>query len=669
MIQTIRYSLQKSLVSERAAWAAQNAVGAILPTLFVVVPELRFSGSCVALLFYGVSSQAFSIDRSIGGRVFGALLWTGAFFFGGVLAYALTSLAWLARGSGVEGVLAVEVDILNEISTPERSNGTASNGELGADSAVENRDLVAAYFKDGGQLPSTEKISNSSSPLIEELIDFNASTVNSAYYILVMVLHLVASFYMSRPRAMENDFFNKARGTLSHVYMSVITTMAVLMPLMGQELYWTQNIGGMLKGITITMAGAIIGPVAVYVQSSHDNVRRHLAGCMVDTGILLSRVASGGWDYAGKKHTPQDLIKQTVLAEGDLMCCSFEPPWPMLTSQVGADYRVYGRTLLQLQKLIGSVNAISCCLGDGSQARTDEDPLLDIVKQCSVAVVTSLQKMAICLNDMPLKGPCSGNGLSWRPCGEKYWMGFEELLVAGFGSLRLKSDLQGGTCKEIQTILEGDRETKLMTSTLTLLVATESLLEECISLEDWVAKALGITDISDCKGEMESKSYESGIGWLKSLRDCMKSPYLVALLGDLKQATSYSTYVLQIARFWDTNSSIVRGKWANIESIRQLLYRRDVQFYLKFFFAVNGALIAIILVEWLGYGNTPSSITNATSMASWYFNWQPEYFLTATIICFQQTVEISVVKAILRCSMIALGGVLGCVCLKTGGTC
>ncbi len=182
--------------SERCAWAVQNAVGAILPALFVVVPALKFSGSCVAILFYGVSSQAFSIDRSVGGRVFGALLWTGAFFMGGVLAYGITSLAWLARGQGVVGV---------------------------------------------GTVPISEQAS--------------LPTVNAAYYVLVMVLHIVCSFYMSRPRAMEADFMCTARGTLSHVYLSVVTTMAVLLPLFGQEQYWAENIGAMMKAITITMGG------------------------------------------------------------------------------------------------------------------------------------------------------------------------------------------------------------------------------------------------------------------------------------------------------------------------------------------------------------------------------------------------------------------------------
>ncbi len=180
------------MLSERCAWAAQNfvgecrnrsccidftrpltgpltrpltgpltrplpLVGAILPMLFVVVDELRFTGSCVAILFYGVSSQAFSIDRSIGGRVFGALLWTGAFLMGGILAFAMTSLAWVARGAGVVGVMTVPAS-------------------------------------EQGSLP----------------------TVSATYYILVMVFHVVCSFFMSRPRAMEAGFMETARGTLSH---------------------------------------------------------------------------------------------------------------------------------------------------------------------------------------------------------------------------------------------------------------------------------------------------------------------------------------------------------------------------------------------------------------------------------------------------------------------
>jgi hypothetical protein len=57
--------------------------------LFMVVDKMNFSGACVGILFYGVSTQAFSIDRSCGGRNFGAILWSGGLLCGGIIAFAL----------------------------------------------------------------------------------------------------------------------------------------------------------------------------------------------------------------------------------------------------------------------------------------------------------------------------------------------------------------------------------------------------------------------------------------------------------------------------------------------------------------------------------------------------------------------------------------------------
>jgi len=128
----------------------------------------------------------------------------------------------------------------------------------------------------------------------------------------------------------------------------------------------------------------------------------------------------------------------------------------------------------------------------------------------------------------------------------------------------------------------------------------------------------------------------------------------------------YSTWVLQLTRAWWTTKSVVRCQWLRPRVVGALLARRDIQFYLKFFFAVNGALIAIVLIEWLGYGSGGTAAGNATSMASFYFDWQPEYFLTATVICMQKTVEISVVKALLRTTMIAVGGALGYATMLNG---
>jgi hypothetical protein len=564
--------------SERCAWAVQNAVGAILPALFVVVPALKFSGSCVAILFYGVSSQAFSIDRSVGGRVFGALLWTGAFFMGGVLAYGITSLAWLARGQGVVGV---------------------------------------------GTVPISEQAS--------------LPTVNAAYYVLVMVLHIVCSFYMSRPRAMEADFMCTARGTLSHVYLSVVTTMAVLLPLFGQEQYWAENIGAMMKAITITMGGAILGPVLVYVQSSHDNVRRRLSACMVDAGTFLTALASGGWGTGKRQLTVQDLIKQTALVEMDLMCCRLEPPWPMLTSQIGADYRKYARSLLQLQKLLGSANALSNCVVDDVDEDDGDgkDGIRDVVEQVAAGVATSLASMAACLSRMPLWGRCSGDRLAWRPMGDEFWALYRVLVADGYDMYLSRNGMQDGACQGIVDVLEGVADTvgASRKSPLVSLAACEALILECSALESRVAEALeagGCNLMVDECGEkhacIDPGDGDAGVfrRTVRKIKSASGSPYAIALLGDLAQATSYSTWVLQITRFWWTTVSLFSCRWMDWMAIKHLLGRRDVQFYLKFFFAVNGALVAIVLIEWLGYGNTDSAATNASSMASFYSNWQPE---------------------------------------------
>lgn len=600
--------------------------------LFVVVSSLRFTGACVAILFYGVSSQAFSIDRSIGGRVFGAMLWTGAFLMGGILAFAMTSLAWVARGAGVVGILTVP----------------------GSDAR--------------GNLP----------------------TVSAAYYVLVMVLHMVCSFFMSRPRAMEAGFMETARGTLSHVYLSVVTTMAVLMPLFGQELYWTQNIGSMLKAITITMAGAIVGPVLVYVQSSHDNVRRRLAACMVDVGVFLTGVASGegdgegdgegtkgrerqGMQYRTRRMTVKDLIGQTALIEMDLMCCALEPPWPLLTSQVGADFRLYAASVLQLQKLLGSANALSCCVPervDKFESKVDaveSKVLRDVVEQVAAGVSASLAAMAVCLDHMPLARPCGGDSVAWRPMGDEFWASYDTLVTDGYQSYLSENGLGDGACRGISDVLKGkgikDHAAK---SPLVSLAACEMLIKECVALETWVARALGLRLGQGGVRTSNAKTLSISARATKLLAAATGSPYTIALYNDLTQATSYSTWVLQVTRAWWTCKSVVHGRWMRLGVIKQLLARRDIQFYIKFFIAINSALVAIVLIEWLGYGNGGSAADNATSMANFYSNWQPEYFLTATVICMQKTVEISVVKALLRTTMIAVGGVLGYVTMLNG---
>lgn len=77
--------LVAALQSERAAWAAQNALGALFAAVFCVVLDLQFMLACLCGVLYSASSLVLSIDRSIGGRLFGAAVFVGTVIGGASL--------------------------------------------------------------------------------------------------------------------------------------------------------------------------------------------------------------------------------------------------------------------------------------------------------------------------------------------------------------------------------------------------------------------------------------------------------------------------------------------------------------------------------------------------------------------------------------------------------
>lgn len=629
--------------------------------------------------------------------MFGAILWTGGYLFGGILAYLITSLAWLARGSA-EGIL-----------TYEYTGATLTPGE---------ENLVQSYLKDASftKIPNNgDELNNGLVPKLEEsLEEFNSKTVSSAFYILLIVFHICCSIYMSRCRTMESDFMSTARGTLSHIFLSVMSTLAMLLPLLGQHKYWSSIIGGNLKGVTITMFGAIAGPMLVYVQSAHDNLRRNLGEVMINSGKFLTAQASV-WhqcllqrkgmsdsdegamnDLDAVRKTVrklsgisnvQELIKATLKAEGDIACCTLEPVWPMFVSQVGMDYRLYQEVLLSLQRLLGSINAMtSVSIDRCGRLSAEEARIANTVLECSLAVSTALQDVAVSFKHLPVWGHCSGNKIAWRPKGAQYWNYY--LIMVHECYQQSLSYFKTSACTGIAAsfAVKGEQEEDLAGLQIIHLSASESLIEECIALEHLAAKALGITDLPYKETTYQAnETQRTGTNRIENFpekrqpfskrffrilsrrwKSTCQNVYLIALFSDLKQATSYYTYKLQLSRFVSTNVSLFRGRWIDMVELKQLFHRRDFQFYLKFLIAINLSFMAIILILWLGYGNTESAVKNATSMANWFGNWQPEYFLTAAVICLQKQVEISVVKAILRTSVIAFGGVLGYVTMLNG---
>lgn len=104
-------------------------------------------------------------------------------------------------------------------------------------------------------------------PKLEESLKiFESKTVSSSFLALQLVLYCFASLFLARCRTCESEFINTARGTVSHVYLTVISTLALVLPLLGPDLYWDHAIGGMIKAVLVTMFGAMVGPMLVRVN-------------------------------------------------------------------------------------------------------------------------------------------------------------------------------------------------------------------------------------------------------------------------------------------------------------------------------------------------------------------------------------------------------------------
>jgi len=75
--------VKDALRSETAYWVAQNSFGVVVPLLFGLVAQLRFPLACIAVVFYGITSQDLSNDNTIGGRIIAGSMFMGATLSGG----------------------------------------------------------------------------------------------------------------------------------------------------------------------------------------------------------------------------------------------------------------------------------------------------------------------------------------------------------------------------------------------------------------------------------------------------------------------------------------------------------------------------------------------------------------------------------------------------------
>ncbi|KAL4523687.1 hypothetical protein Ndes2437A_g00267 [Nannochloris sp. 'desiccata'] len=181
--------VRKALLSDSFAWAVQNGVGVLFTMLFVFIGQMTFTLACVSTCLYSAASQVLSIDRTVGGRLFSAALFTGCMLSSGVLGGALSTLAWLAGGN--------PNSLLQYL--PERFQKIPSKRDIG---------LIVEWLPKITALPLPDFVQKEWREIQLEISVEEQRTFpqpSDAFYILLMVLFIVVSLPFCVARA-DKDF-------------------------------------------------------------------------------------------------------------------------------------------------------------------------------------------------------------------------------------------------------------------------------------------------------------------------------------------------------------------------------------------------------------------------------------------------------------------------------
>ena len=652
--------------SEITKWAVQNAVGVVLPMLFVVIDSISFTGACAAVLFYCVSCQAFSIDRTIGGRIYAGLVWIAVVLTGGLLGFTLSSLAWLARGSDVpyQGLSAIPP----------------------------------------GENPS----------------------LSPWFWILLMVLHVAFDVILMYTRVHTSGPF-AVFTSICQIFMSVVTIYGMgLMPSLGQEKFWTQAYSPLIKAHLLCLLGMILGSTLVYVKSTHDSLREQLGDMCTEIGKIFTSYASGlntvlctsekdsveskhstlvDWSRNVQKVKSADWVMRMSLgAQKESYLCSFEPAWWMFSSQPSADAKKYNHAIAKFQVLLQTINSldtitspmIQSVMEKGAEPSSAEWSILETASISLALLSAVIQEIASPLKHMPYGAVCSGDELAWRPHSLEFWNNAMKRVSDTIKGciVPLKRSILSGLEKTLEE--EHSKASDIRGFGIALLTLIEHLMDECIGIEIAVSKALEIsasdlysldqhvedslqasTSLSEGKYKARtiSKATQSAVHCLLS------NPFTSSLMNDLLIGTGLLLWKAQwnsIMQITQTLKSwmyaIVKGQETgdvaqageDKDPIIACTRIRTRNLYLKLFFGYNISIVSVILIGWYCYARSDNYADNAESIANWFSTWQPYYFVLAFAICAQDTVDSSTIKAILRVSLIGFGGSLGYATMLNG---
>jgi len=668
-------------------WIGQGCAGAILPLVFSLVPSLRYTLSCLGIVFYGITSQVLSVNNTVGGRILAGAMFLGSTLAGGLIGFAVVSLSWLARGNDVESLMDVakrlNLDDLREYLFVERDFFRA----------------VPLLYED-----------------IELVLEENNERVSSTYWILVIVLFGVMSFPWAWVRVMGENNLKIGMATMGYSLMSAVATFALIMPVTGQYMFWTLVFGGFLKASLVAMLGTFLSGILIYVRSSHDELRKSLANVLQEAGKTLSHVNScfhesmkGALETKARAFlSKEDLV--TILDYDSMMrksgnvkdylsilkylqdanlyisSCKAEPPIPGFASQWGAKHELYLEVIHSMGDLLSQLGCLEVMyfslreniLSDGQTSDDQcggrlepnylhthqnlESGMSMVSSLCGVcaSVAGVLQECSDVLSRMPLFEKCSGNQLVWRPKPKGLWLEQYRRVVdilekeESLKYLKISGIL--GIKDSLGSFQNGMMPFHFGGSSLVFSTAVESLLDYTIDLEQKVALALDITDFDrfDASDLHEMlRENRNGVGTTKPGKNTQMRPipdaslnmsriYRMrrsAILKAILLPFFIGSGLISILIYLSACTALVRisvtffiqkcrGGSKEPETMQHtsLEIKRDTIFLAKYWSAIFLSMLGIILVGWLHIGNTVSGIYNAVELAKFLIKWQPSKY-------------------------------------------
>lgn len=676
---------------------------------------MTFTLACITAALYGASSQVLSLDRTVGGRLFAGTIFLGCILSGGIVGFAVVSISWLARGDGVKAILEYFPADLQEI--PSRRE----IGELKEDEKfLENLNLTA--IQDGIDalskalalpIPSIPVIENAVR-LVFEVVDGFLTEPTTAYWVLLIILYTIFSFPFAFCRGIVEPKFGLMLA-IATLFMGSQVVFGTLMPILGQRLFWTQVTAGYIKVSLVNLAAMVINGLFFFASSSHDRVRTKLGDVLVQTGKLLSVMGSritfiretcsdpyknqsrekallvdsaehwsrkmrkqamafadspeqdessqqfpeiGGTEAGSKMRLlgQYSTIKNTLelqadvhSIEGMVSVCLFEPPIPGVSSQWGAKPDAYKEVLASVRKVLSVVSCLEASYLEFSfdTGSTNTQDAKNCICGTLAAAAASMSSAASVLQDMPLGKKCYGNSLKWRPQSSEYWDDLRNKIEAAASGINLSLPVD----EDLGEVDDDGVPLKLVRyqSLFLAFIASGSLIDEVEQMEATLSIALDIASVSDAD---QNKVKPSLVDRLKG------NPYFPSV--------GIHCLLLSSAMVWGLIFSGFKTSCAFIQSKGGFWRNRQVQYGLKYWLSLSVTIMAIILVVWLGKGNTGQPIEDAESTLDFFLNWQPVYFSITAAICVQWQVESSAFRAVLRSSMTFLGGLFGYLTMLNG---